>query len=198
MKLLALDLAQATGWSVGQEGSILAAGVKSFEPKRGDSLGLRWILYRAWLSGMLDEHAPDAVVWEQAFLGQMRSKYVAEWALGLRTLTQEECDRRGIQYREVHNTQVKLHATGCGNADKAAMQIAACAKWLLYRAHLDLGSDEADARWLCDYGMAGFPKLETQTERQKRERAEARAAKGQEKALKGPVARRPRKRAGVA
>lgn len=177
MIVAAFDLAQNVGYAVGSPDGIQASGVKSFVPKRGDSLGLRWILFREWFGGFCEHYRPEVVVFEQAFIGAMRSKPVAEWALGLRTLVQEECDRRGIAYREVHNTQIKLHATGRGNADKLAMQAAAVVKWPDYRPENDKGCDEADARHLLAYALDGFPQLETQAEQQKRKRREAKALK---------------------
>jgi Holliday junction resolvasome RuvABC endonuclease subunit len=172
MKIIALDIAQKCGFAIGLDGELVASGFEDFTPKRGDSLGMRWIVFRQKFGELCDEQRPDLVVFEQAFIGAMRSKHVAEWALGFRALVQEECDRRGIEYREVHNTQVKLHATGLGNADKLAMQAAACAKWPAYDPSKDKGADEADACWLLSYAMAGFPVLETQAAKAKRVKAE--------------------------
>jgi Holliday junction resolvasome RuvABC endonuclease subunit len=177
VKVLALDFAKRCGFALGAGGEFVASGTEDFTPKRGDSLGFRWIDFRQRLTTLLDEQKPDLVVWEQAFLGAMKSKYVAEWALGFRALAQEECDRRGIAYREVHNTQIKLFATQKGNATKEEMQAAAKVKWPEYDAKRDDGANEADAAWLLAYSLAGFPKLETAAERQKREARERREAK---------------------
>lgn len=176
--VIALDLAQKTGFAIGHDGALVAAGTEDFTPKRGDSLGLRWMLFRRKFGELLDEQRPDLVVWEQAFLGQMKSKYVAEWALGFRALAQEECDRRGIAYREIHNTQIKLFATGKGNATKEEMQAAASRKWPQYDAKGDKGANEADAAHLLAYSLAGFPVLETAAAKKKREAQERREARG--------------------
>lgn len=175
LKIIGLDLAKVTGFAIGVDGELIASGTEDFTPKRTDSPGVRWIIARRKVGELLDEQKPDLVVWEEAFIGAMRSKFVAEWAFALRAIVQEECEKRGVAFREVHNTQIKLHATGLGNADKLAMQAAACRKWPQYRPEIDKGGDEADACWLLDYAMAGFPVLETQAAKKKRETAERRA-----------------------
>lgn len=58
----------------------------------------------------------------------------------------------GRQLGEVSPAQVKQHATGKGNADKAAMIAAAETRW-----HPRTFTDnEADAAWIADYGRTVF------------------------------------------
>lgn len=79
MNVLALDTATKTGWAHTNGTS----GVQDFTPRRGDSPGMRYIEFRAWLHRILDLAPADLIVYEQP--GGMRSRaatHVCESLIG--------------------------------------------------------------------------------------------------------------------
>ncbi len=182
MNILALDCATNCGFAWGQNGLIQVAGVRTFNLPRGASPGMRWIMFRQWVTGEIRNAVPDVVVYEQPFIAGMRSGTVAEIAYGMCTRVQEVCSELGVEYRPVANSVIKQYATGAGNAKKDAVIKAASERWPNYRPANDPGGDEADARFLCAYAMDGFPDLAAaKAEAVAAERAAAKAAKEREK-----------------
>lgn len=157
LRILALDCATATGWATNCFLSV-ESGVRRFDLKRGESPGMRWIEFRRWLGVMLScDPAPQVVVFEQPFIGPMRSGTVAEIAYGMATRVQEMCADAGIEFRPVHNAIVKAHATGKGNAGKPEMLAAAAQRW----GRPELTDDnEADALCILAWALDGFPERE--------------------------------------
>lgn len=79
VNVLALDTATKTGWAHSNGTS----GVQDFSPRRGDSPGMRYIEFRAWLHRILDAAPVELIVYEQP--GGMRSRaatHVCESLIG--------------------------------------------------------------------------------------------------------------------
>lgn len=139
MKILALDLATKTGWAHSDGGS----GVQSFKPRRGDSPGMRWIEFRAWLQRVLDAAPTDLIVYEQAHHRGGAPTHVAH---SLIACVEMVVAHRKIDISSRHSASIKKHATGKGNANKKSMLLAAYNKW---GPNIE-GDDHADALWLLD------------------------------------------------
>lgn len=144
MRILALDLGTKTGWATNcpQE-----SGVQEFLLNRGESPGMRYIRFRAWLEEMIEIVKPDVIVYEQT---HMRGGYATELAHGFSTRVQEICAKYGIEHAAVHSATLKKFATGSGRAKKEDM---------IKAAHTKLGvskridDNEADALWLLKWGI---------------------------------------------
>ena len=165
MKILALDCATRLGWAskhelAGREG--LDWGHEDFPIPRGSSAGMRWINFLAWLERMIDQVKPELIVFEQPFIGAMRSGTAAEIAYGMSTRVQQVAEARGIDYRPVSAAVLKKWATGKGNAGKPEMIAAANQKLQLGFADEPTISDdnEADAALILLWAMAGMPEPE--------------------------------------
>lgn len=135
--VLALDLGRTSGWAV-WNGVRIESGIVTFELKRGESSGMRFILFNSWLEDMISNIAPSLVVYEMA---HHRGGYATELLLGLVTRVQEMCARFRIDYTSVHSATLKKKATGSGRASKEEMIKAA--ELLVNRKVLD--DNEADA-----------------------------------------------------
>ncbi len=147
--ILALDLATATGWAAVRDGRI-ESGVQHFDLKRGESAGMRFIRFNAWLAEVLDALRPELVVYEQA---HHRGGAATELAVGLVTRVLEATAARGIDPAPVHSSTLKKHATGSGTAKKPAMIARATA---LYPDVAVVDDNHADALLLLRYALDVF------------------------------------------
>ena len=151
MNLLALDLATRTGWALRENGR-LESGVETFDVKRGESAGMRYVKFNRWLEGLITPESCSflarvgLVVYEQPFV--MRSGPAAEIALGFATRVQEFCARYGLEHTTVNGMTLKKWTTGKGNADKPAMLEAVARRWRRVDDH-----NEADAVALLHYAL---------------------------------------------
>ncbi len=138
--ILALDLATKTGWAH----SLGPSGTQDFKPRRGDSPGMRWIEFRAWLVRVLDAAPTDVVGYEQAHHRGGAATHVAH---SLISIVEAVTAERGIEITNRHTATIKKHALGTGRGDKDAMIKAARVKF----PRKDIADDnEADALWLLD------------------------------------------------
>lgn len=138
--ILSLDIGTNCGWAHSSGPS----GVERFEQRRGDSPGMRWLAYVAWLQRMLLTAPFEIIVYERpGFLKSRAANHVLNVMVGLTEKVAAE-QRLEITFRE--SKEVKKWATGKGNADKAAMLAAAQQK---FGPHIT-NDNEADALWLLD------------------------------------------------
>lgn len=138
MRLLALDLANKTGWAHSNG----ASGTQAFTPRRGDSPGMRWIEFRAWLCRLLDAAPADVIVYEQAHHRGGAATHVAH---SLISCVETVAAERGIEVTSRHTATIKMHALGSGRGGKPEMVAAA-----LERGWNPQDDNEADALWLLD------------------------------------------------
>lgn len=147
--VLALDLGTTTGWAMHTDGAI-TSGTVSFKPGRFEGGGMRYLRFRGWLAELSSmTGGVGAVYFEEV---RRHAGVDAAHAYGgfLATLT-AWCEHHGTAYAGVPVGTIKRHATGKGNADKAAM-IAA----MRLAGHNPADDNEADAlaivRWALESG----------------------------------------------
>jgi Holliday junction resolvasome RuvABC endonuclease subunit len=152
MKILALDLGLKTGFSISIPGTFaggpprVESGTFEVPSPRGESRGMRFIRWGAWLREMLEMTKPELVVYEQP---HARGGAATDILVGMGTRVQEYCAGRGIEYAMVHAATVKKWSTGSGASKKPAMQAEA-----ERRAGRRFDSeDEADAFLLMLYAI---------------------------------------------
>ena len=146
MNILSLDLATKTGWGTLFNG-VMSSGVQEFGLRRGESAGMRFLRFRAWLSKMA-EYAPgkiDLIVFEQA---HHRGGAATQLCVGLVTDVLAFAADIGAETMPVHTGTLKKYATGKGNAGKPEMIQAA-----VLRGHRPQDDNEADACMLLEYAM---------------------------------------------
>jgi Holliday junction resolvasome RuvABC endonuclease subunit len=152
-RLLALDLGTQTGWALASPDKSITSGTESFRPGRFEGGGMRFLRFKRWLTEIKNSvDSLDAVYFEEV---RRHAGVDAAHAYGgfMAHLT-AWCEHHQIPYQGVPVGTIKRHATGKGNADKAAMLTAMRA--LGYNPADD---NEADAlallRWALDTLQAG-------------------------------------------
>lgn len=149
--ILALDMATSCGWALSTNGRI-ESGVETFDVKRHESRGMRWIHFNGWLDVMtVREGQPlvELVIYEKPLGRFATSGAAGEIALGMATRVDEQCARLGIEHTALPPATLKKWTTGKGNADKAAMLEAVERR---FGRRCDT-HDEADAVALVHYAL---------------------------------------------
>jgi Holliday junction resolvasome RuvABC endonuclease subunit len=142
MKILSLDLGTKTGWAIlaGPPPCTPDSGVQTFDVRRGESPGMRYHRFRAWLREMMFMFdAGDIVIYEQA---HNRGGAATQLLNGMTAIIFEECAVAGVDHDTIHSSTLKKWATGSGRAEKQAMIEAA-----RRRGGTPRDDNEADA-WL--------------------------------------------------
>jgi Holliday junction resolvasome RuvABC endonuclease subunit len=137
--ILALDLGTTTGWACKPADGPIAHGWASFKPGRYEGGGMRYLRFKRWLSEL------QGTVGEigQIYFEEVRrhnSTDAAHVYGGLMATLTAWCEHHQIPYAGVPVATIKRHATGKGNADKAAVLQAVAA-----RGHPVSDDNEADA-----------------------------------------------------
>uniref|UniRef100_A0A6H1ZAN6 Holliday junction resolvase RuvC n=2 Tax=viral metagenome TaxID=1070528 RepID=A0A6H1ZAN6_9ZZZZ len=140
--ILALDLATKTGWCA--KG---ASGIQTFDVKRGESPGMRFLRCRAWLNEMLGLLPGLKILYyEQA---HHRGGYATEVGVGLVTEVKAFAAQHGLEVSPIHTATLKKWATGNGRASKEEMIKEAQA-----RGYDPQDDNEADAMLLYEFAVA--------------------------------------------
>lgn len=178
--ILALDLATSTGWALRDRNGVVTSGVQTFDLRRGESAGMRFLRCQRWLHEVLadpmatsmslglksntihrDGCLVDVVAFERA---HHRGGSATEVGVGLMTSMMSVAAAFKVETMPVHTATLKKFATGKGNAGKDDMVKAAVRFW--GDKHLagrrEPGDDEADA--LCVLAWA-IDELEVPTTR---------------------------------
>jgi len=148
MNILALDLATKTGWAAyhGGCGGAMNSGIQDFTLKRGESPGMKFLRFRAWLDVMQALLNPiDVIYYEQA---HHRGGAATQSAYGFVTDVLAFAAQHNIQTSAIHTGTLKKYATGKGNAKKPEIIAAA---WALGWDPKD--DNEADARFIRKFAM---------------------------------------------
>lgn len=143
-QILALDMATKTGWATNS-----TSGVEDFRKKPGDSRGMIFIRFTAWLREMVTLNKPDLIVYERP---HARGRAANELLNGLLAHLQTLCERRNIEFTDCPSTTLKRYAAGKGNASKEDMMES-------YRIRFQtepIDDNEADARWLHAWAQDQF------------------------------------------
>jgi len=157
MNLLAIDPGSLCGWASSING-IIESGVQSFNLKRGESRGMRYVRFRAWLKEMIDFIKPHIIVYE---LAHHRGGFATEVLVGMTTRIMEICEEENIEYNAVHSATLKKFATEKGNASKEMMLKLAREKW----GNGIIDDNEADALFLLSYAEKEFGYVNSITKR---------------------------------
>uniref|UniRef100_UPI0037441041 crossover junction endodeoxyribonuclease RuvC n=1 Tax=Methylococcus mesophilus TaxID=2993564 RepID=UPI0037441041 len=118
--MLALDLGTHTGWALHQRDGTVISGSETFKPQRFEGGGMRFLRFKRWLTEIKQAAGDlDAVYFEEV---RRHAGVDAAHAYGgfLAHLT-AWCEHHQIPYQGVPVGMIKKHATGQGNANKAAM-----------------------------------------------------------------------------
>ena len=146
IRILALDMATTTGWAAN---SPRTSGTENMKKRAGESRGMLFIRFDAWLKEMLEKLSPDIVVYERP---HARGRAANEVLNGLLAYLTAACARQGVEFTDCPSTTLKKHATGRGNASKEDM-MKACQEGL---GIIPTDDNHADALWLLDWAESQF------------------------------------------
>lgn len=150
--VLAIDLGTTTGWACRPMDGIIVHGWASFKPTRFEGGGMRYLRFKQWLgqlNGTLNGEL-QAVYFEE--VRRHASTDSAHVYGGLMATLTSWCEGLKIPYQGVPVGTIKKHATGRGNADKAAMLEA-----MNLRGHPVTDDNEADALALLHWALEQHP-----------------------------------------
>ena len=137
--VLALDLGTTTGWALHGADGLITSGTVSFRPGRFDGGGMRYLRFTNWLGELDRLFGPIAAIWFEDVRRHAGTDAAHVYGGLMATLT-AWAELRGVPYEGVPVGTIKRHATGRGNAEKAAMIAAAKA-----RGFSPADDNEADA-----------------------------------------------------
>lgn len=178
MKFIGFDIGTSLGWAVIEGGRRVESGQVSLQNDAWEGLGTRVARARQAARRLLERH-PGAFVGIEQVLHSVQVRATQVWGAVLGGVA-EACDEVGAGYSFANVTEVKVLATGEGNAKKEAMVRAAKARW-----GVDAGEDEADALFVAalverrelDPTAPPLESLTDQRKRESKERASARMAR---------------------
>lgn len=154
IKAIALDMATKLGHASNTTKPRIS-GVEVFDVKRGCSPGSRYLRFSKWLMDKIQTEKPDMIAYEQP---HQRGGAATEIALGFATHVQSICALKNIEHVAVSTSEIKIFATGKGNADKQDMMTACAAKLGI----IPEDDNHSDALWLLAYVEANYAKVSTQ------------------------------------
>lgn len=148
MRVLGIDPGTRCGWAALQDGSRVSSGIWNLTTGRFSGGGMRYLRFRRILQEALEDFEPELVAFEE--VRRHMGTSAAHVYGGIVAVLTAECEERSIPYQGYPVGTVKKHATGKGNANKAAMLSAARERWG------EVGDDnEADALWIADLASEG-------------------------------------------
>ena len=155
MKVICFDPGSNCGWAF-SDGVQLEFGTQTFDLRRGESPGMRFLRFTHWLNGL--PVIPELVLFEQA---HHRGGAATELTVGMMTRIMEWAVAVGAEYKGVHTSTLKKHVIGSGRADKADMGRAV----LEYLSVAGANEHENDALALIIWFRKGMPEGERKASR---------------------------------
>lgn len=137
--ILALDLGTTMGWACKPADGHMAHGWISLKGGRFEGGGMRYLRFKHWLHELYTNAGDVSAVYFEE-VRRHASTDAAHVYGGLMATLTSWCESRNIPYQGVPVGTIKRHATGKGNADKAAVMAA-----VRERGHPVTDDNEADA-----------------------------------------------------
>ena len=122
--VLALDLGTSTGWALRKPDGHITSGTAHFRSSRFDGGGMRFLRFGGWLRELESLSGPIGSIWYEEVRRHAGTDAAHVYGGMLATLTSWS-ELQEIPYAGVPVGTIKKHATGKGNANKAAMVEAA-------------------------------------------------------------------------
>lgn len=160
MNVLAFDLATKMGWAAGRvtpDGglTITHSGSQAFPIRSLIGPGRRGLQVLRWMRQLIASHRPQAVFYEKVGGAPAKNGIQAIHLYGLyQGLLQMACSEADLVPRPLHIGTIKKHATGHGDASKAAMMAAAAQRWPGLKI---IDDNHADALWILALGTTAKP-----------------------------------------
>jgi len=149
MTILAIDPGTRCGWAMLHNDDSVSSGVWLLKPKSHEPDGLRPLGLMQQMAAV-DEGDLELVAFEQVrrHAGSTAAHVYGELVGALKCY----CCAKGIPYKGIEVSTIKMRATGKGNADKPAMVKSAREQWPSQAIRND---DQADALWILQCATEG-------------------------------------------
>jgi Holliday junction resolvasome RuvABC endonuclease subunit len=153
--ILALDLANHTGYAVRRRDGKILHGVENFSPRASWSPGQRWQRFRSWLAETIVAHNINAIAYEVVIQGGSlkggghKSGTAGDVYGGFKAVMEMVADSHRLEIHPVYVATVKKTWTGNHQAKKPDMVAQAKARG--FRVEDD---NEADALAILHWAMA--------------------------------------------
>ena len=147
MNILSLDPATKCGWAH----SSGVSGTWDLSVRRDESAGMRLIRMRSKLNEILKAHPIELVVYEAARNAAPKMQGALVVQATIQSVLVVWCEDNSVNYRGYSPTEIKKHATGKGNANKAAMMKSAEQRFGKIE-----DDNQADALWLLDLAKSEY------------------------------------------
>jgi len=121
--ILTLDLGTKTGWALKTLDGSITSGTEQFKHDRWQGGGMRYLKFKHWLEQMLITVERIDVIYYEEVRRHLGVDAAHAYGGFLAHLT-AWCEYHQIAYEGVPVGTIKRHATGKGNANKAAMILA--------------------------------------------------------------------------
>lgn len=143
MKILAIDQASRLGWAI----SATVYGTWDLTTRKDESHGMKLVRLRAKLAEICQSEGVTIIAYERA-----ASQYAASVISSAKMIATIElyCTDNGIEYVGYSAKEIKMYATGKGNAKKEAMIQAAKDKY----GYTGSDDNEADALHILHYAKS--------------------------------------------
>lgn len=156
MKSIGIDLGEKCGWSVSATSSgkrkveLLDCGLIHTKPGRFESLGMRFLRFENAIRGVLTEHAPEVLFFEE--VRAHSAVQAAQMWGGYSSVLMKVADELRIPYQGLPVATIKTHATGNHMAKKERMIQCAQAMWPEFAGKLK-DDNTADSAWVAYTGL---------------------------------------------
>ena len=137
--ILALDLGTTAGWAIQDHDGLITSGTASFRPGRYDGGGMLYLRFTNWLTEIDRLSGPIEAIYFEEVRRHVGTDAAHVYG-GLMASLTSWAELRGVPHQGVPVGTIKRHATGKGNAPKAAIIAAARA-----RGYSPADENEADA-----------------------------------------------------
>ncbi|CAK01389.1 crossover junction endodeoxyribonuclease RuvC [Bartonella tribocorum] len=137
--LLCFDLGTKTGWAIRGGDDSIISGTMSFQPRRFEGGGMRYLRFKQWLTEI--KHTAGGI--DAVYFEEVRRHVGTDAAHvygGLLATLTAWCEHHQIPYEGIPVSTIKKATTGKGNASKEEMIEAMCIK-----GHKPCDDNEADA-----------------------------------------------------
>ena len=146
---IGIDPATHTGWAIlDQDGKRLQSGVWDLSASRTEGSGMVYLKFEKQFRSLLElPFYDDYRVGYERYINHFPG--AAQPSAGIQGYILGTCAAMGVRHVVgFAPKEIKLAATGKGNASKAAMVQAARDRWQLYSS--PFAEDEADALWIAE------------------------------------------------
>jgi len=143
MSILAIDFAKQTGHARLNDDQTISSGSKSFAPRQGETVRALFGKWDTWLELEIAQNKTTFISYELVKFEMGRA-----WTQiyhGMVGITMAAAYRHGIEIRGYPVADIKIAATGKGNAKKPAMVAAAAQMWPEQNI---IDDNQADALWI--------------------------------------------------